>query len=126
MRNSPWKLLTEHPPALIRLFARRRAENGVTVVMTMQEISISSGIPIARCREISGRVDWSDVTVEEAQRFIAGCGWDPLNYKDRNRKNAYTRSCQTAKRKYHYLKSSPLWATELAPLITLLRSKKSV
>ena len=118
-RKSPWQHLQDHPPALVRLFARRRTPDGVLTVMTLQEIAIASGITLARVREISTQIDWSGVTVEEAQRFIAGCAFDPLSYRDRNRKAAYTRKCP----KFRYLKASPLWKNELAPLIFRLRSK---
>lgn len=123
MRKSAWKLLSEHPPALVRLYARRKFAGKNVVVMTMQEIAIASGLPLQRCIEISKQATWDGITVTEAERFIAGCGWDPLSYVDRNRKNAYARSCQKTKSKYHYLRSSPLWKAELLPLIQLLRSR---
>lgn len=122
MRKSAWKLLSEHPPALVRLFARRKVAGKNVVVMSIEEIAIASGIQLKRCIEISNQTSWDGVTIAEAERFIAGCGWDPLSYIDRNRKNAYARACQKTKSKYHYLRKSPYWATELLPLIRRLRS----
>ena len=119
--KSAWKHLADHPPVLCRLLARRRIKAKQVVAMSSQEVAISSGLPLSRVIEISRLTSWDTVTVAEAERFLAGCGFDPLKAEDRNRKNAYQRSCKN-RTKFVYLKSSPLWKTEFVPLIRLLKA----
>jgi len=120
-------ILINHPPAAVRLFARRKKspKSKQIEVLTLQEIAISSGLPMVRVKAISQMVTWDTVTIPEAERFCAGCQFDPLNPADRNRKSAYTRSCQKKSTPpYSYLRKSPLWLTEFVPLIRRLQSQK--
>lgn len=93
--------------------------------VSLQEISIVAGIPLPRTEAISKSLDWEGITVAEAERFIRGCNFDPLDPADRNRQAAYNRSCQHRRTKFTFLKKSPLWATEFLPLIQLLKSRRA-
>lgn len=125
MRKTPWKLLHEHPPALVRLCARRRVRGKTVRALSIQEIALAAGLPLARVQAISQSVDWEGISIPEAERFVAGCGFDPLNGQDRNRQSAYRRACQKTPSKFAFLKRSPWWKTEFLPLIERLRSRKA-
>lgn len=123
-----WKILNSHPPCLIRLLARRKlTRTGKQVrAISAAEVAIASGLSLDRVLEISPLISWETVTVAEAERFVLGCGFDPLSSYDRNRKSAYQRSCQTSSRQqFSYLRKSPHWKTEFVPLISRLRSLKA-
>lgn len=122
MKKSPWQHLRDHPPALCRLWARRKTDSGGVVAMSNREIAIGAGMPLPRVVQIAGQVTWGGVTIDECERFLAGCNFDPLDFRDRNRKSAYTRTCQSNKTKFRFLKAHPAWATEMKPLISLLRA----
>jgi hypothetical protein len=124
-RKSPWKILHAHPPALVRLCARRPVKGKTIRAVSIQEIAITSGLPLERVREISQSVNWDNITIPEAERFIAGCNFDPLSSNDRNRQSAYNRSCQNRKPQFKFLKASPWWETEFLPLIRLLQSQRA-
>lgn len=124
MKKTPWKLLHDHPPALCRLFARRRLAGKTVVSLSLREIAIASGLKLDRVTEISQQIDWKGVTVDEAEKFVAGCQFDPFNYQDRNRKQAYENACLRTKTKFQFLRKSPYWESELKPLILRLRSLK--
>lgn len=127
IRKSMWRLLNEHPPALVRLLARRVTKGKRVEVISLSEIVIASGLSRARVTEISNSMTWNSVTFYEAERFIAACNFDPLSAADRNRKRAYETSCKTRspKSKFQYLKQSPAWKTEFLPLIERLKSRKA-
>lgn len=126
MSRLPWKLLHDNPPARVRLYARRRVKTKTVRAISLQEIAIASGLPLARVQTISQCLNWEGITITEAERFVAGCGYDPLNPQDRNRQSAYDRSCQTRQKmtSFTYLKKSPFWATEFLPLIKRLKARK--
>ena len=48
--KSCWKILEEHPPALVRLLARRRLKGKLVSAMSAQEVAIQAGLPLSRCR----------------------------------------------------------------------------
>lgn len=121
--SAQWKHLHNHPPALCRLFARRRETGKGVTAMSLREIAIGSGLPLDRVTEIANQVSWAGVTIDEAEKFIAGCRFDPFSHTDRNRKNAYTRSCRRFKTKFLFLRKHPHWKTELLPLIRRLQSR---
>lgn len=116
-----WQALQTHPPALIRLYARRVRGSKVEAV-TAEEIAVSSGIPLARVIEISGCLDWSTTTITEAERFCAAAGFDPTSARDRNRERAYSRICQKNRPRFQWLKRHPRFESEFRPLIAALRN----
>lgn len=120
--KSPWKLLQKHPPALIRLQARRRVAGKTVRAVSLQEIAIASGLPLARVQVISQSMNWDGITIPEAERFVRGCNFDPLNAADRNRQSAYKRSCQN--QPFAFLRRSPWWETEFRPLIQSLKLRR--
>lgn len=123
-----WKILSNHPPCLVRLLARRKltATSKQVRALSAQEVAIASGLTMARIQEISPMTSWDQVTVAEAERFVLGCGFDPLSASDRNRKTAYQRSCKSSSRaQFSYLRKSPQWKSEFVPLISRLRSLKA-
>jgi hypothetical protein len=125
--NSPsaWKLLRDHPPALIRLFSRRVFAPKHVRAVSIQEIAIASGMPLSRVKEIAQSVTWDDVTITEAERFCVGCNFDPLNPVHRNRQSAYERTCKTRPHRLEFLLKAPWWESELKPLIEKLRRAKN-
>ena len=94
------------------------------VSLSLREIAIGSGLPLSRIEQIAGQTSWNGITIDEAERFVAGCQFDPFSYRDRNRKSSYTRSCQRTKQTFRYLRTDPAWETELKPLIKRLQSRK--
>lgn len=120
--KSAWRHLHDNPPAMVRLMARRRITGKQVVALTLREIAIASGMPLARVTEISFRDSWSGIGIDEAEKFCAACQFDPTRYADRNRKDAYNRACKRH-RPFKYLMVSPVWETELKPLISRLRSR---
>lgn len=124
---SDWKYLTQNPPYLVRLMARRSVGGKNVVSMSLAEIAIASGLPLHRVQEISLSDTWDSITVSEATRFCAACNFDPLSTQDRNRKAAYFRACQNVPpiQRFAFLRKSPTWKTELLPLISRLRSLRT-
>jgi hypothetical protein len=121
---SCWDWLRVFPPAVVRLAARTATAGKNVRALSHREIAIAANIPLVRVEEISGLLSWETVTLGEAERFVAACGFDPTNAKHRHRQREYLRVCQT---KYpgqppHYLRSSPLWSLELLPLIRRIKS----
>ena len=125
MRKTAWKLLNDHPPALIRLMARRKVVGKRVRAMSLQEIAIAAGMPLSRVDVIGRSVSWSGISVPEAERFCVGCGFDPLCPADRNRKSAYERSCKARRSKFQYLKDSPHWSEFLSLIRRLEESRKA-
>jgi len=116
-----WRAFADHPPALIRLYARRR--NGRTVeAITAEEIAITSGIPLSRVQEISAKVEWEGVSLAEAERFCAGANFDPTSAKDRNRERAYNLKCHQNRPRFQWLKRHPRFVSEFLPLIVALKN----
>lgn len=125
MSKTAWQLLNSHPPALIRLMARRRVKGKTVRAVSLQEIAIASGMPFARVQAIAQSATWEDITVAEAERFILACNFDPLSSADRNRQGAYERSCKNRQTQFAFLRKSPWWATEFLPLIESLKSHRA-
>lgn len=115
-----WASFATHPPALIRLLARKRRGRNV-VAVTAEEVALTSGIPLARIQEISKQTNWEGVSIAEAERFCLGCGFDPTSAKDRNRKRAYEATCRTNRPRFLWIKNSPRFESEFLPLIVALR-----
>jgi hypothetical protein len=126
MRKTPWQHLKANPPAFVFLMARR-CTNGKNVrSLSLEEVAIGGGLTLDRTREISWQISWDGVSIPEAERYLAGCNFDPLNADDRNRKGAYVRASKKRNPAsiYAYLKNSPLWTKEYLPRINLLRFPK--
>lgn len=105
--------------------ARRKLVGKTVRAISIQEIAIASGMPLARVSAIAQSTTWDGVTIPEAERFCAACGFDPLNPDDRNRQSAYNRSCKTRRSQFAFLKKSPWWESEFLPLIQLLKQNKA-
>lgn len=125
MSKSAWKILSSHPPAKIRLMARRRLAGKTVRAVSIQEIAIASGLPLTRVKVIAQQLDWKGVDIPEAERFCAGCNFDPLDPDDRNRQSAYERSCKNRQSQFAFLRKSPWWETEFLPLIESLKRRKA-
>jgi hypothetical protein len=120
-----WEALHAYPPAVIRLAARATTAGKHVRALSHREIAITANIPLARVLEISQLLTWEPVLIGEAKRFCEACGFDPTNAQHRRRQCGYLRKCQ---QKYpgrapHYLRTSPLWSTEILPLIQSVRSQ---
>lgn len=118
-----WRAFADHPPALVRLYARRRIGRAIEAI-TAEEIAITSGIPLARVQEISSKLTWDEVSIAEAERFCLGAGFDPTSAKDRNRERSYSLKCRQLKlnRPFPWLKRHPRFTSEFLPLIVALKT----
>lgn len=123
-RKTAWQHLRLNPPAFVFLMARRTTSGKRVLALSPEEVAIGSGIKLSRIHEISMQTNWEGVSIPEAERYLAGCNFDPLNPDDRNRKSAYIRASKKRNpdKLYSYLKNSPLWIKEYLPRINLLRS----
>lgn len=68
--------LTEHlriPPYAYRLLARNGREP-----MTVAELMVRSGLSRGVVLRLSAATSWAQVKVSVADRFIMGCGYDPM------------------------------------------------
>ena len=124
MSKTPWQQMHANPPALVRLCARRRLKRKTVRAISLQEIAIASGLPLARVQVISQSLNWEGISIPEAERFCAGCNFDPMNPVDRNRQSAYRRSCKN--QPFAFLRKSPWWETEFLPLINRLPQIKKL
>jgi len=116
-----WRAMSSHPPALIRLYARKVRGRTIEAI-TGEEIAIVSGIPLDRVQEISALTNWDSVTIPEAERFCLACNFDPTSARDRNRERAYSRTCRRPNRpRFLWLKNHPKYRSEFLPLIEVLR-----
>lgn len=122
-----WHCFATHPPVLVRLLARRRLKGKHVEAMSTEDIAIASGIPLDRVIEISRSTTWDAVTIGEAERFILACRWDPTSPQDRHRYLSYKHRCKQKPTAnwFSYLKKSPWWEREFAPLISILKRTRA-
>lgn len=116
-----WQAFAEAPPALIRLYARKRKGKTVEAI-TAEEIAIVSGIPLSRVQQISSQTDWTGISLAEAQAFCIGADFDPTSARDRNRERSYSRKCIQNRPRFQWLKRHPKFESEFRPLIVLLKN----
>lgn len=118
--NSCWQNFADYPPYYVRLWAK----NGPTTALSDAEIAIASGIDINRVREIKFMTDWNRVMVGEALRYCTACNFDPMNSADRIRARDYDYRCRQRNNvPFNYLKRSPKWASEILPVLLILKQK---
>jgi hypothetical protein len=120
-KRTPWGILSEYPPPLVRLLAREKIGSKHVRALSDQEVAIKGEFPLARVLEISRTSSWDTIPVGEIMRFCFGCNFDPFDWQDRNRMRAYSRKGA----KFSYLKSSPHWKTSFLPLIRILGNAQS-
>lgn len=66
--------LDRTPPFWIFALARTR-ENGLHARrLTRQEVSMRSGLALRTIDRLSTRISWRNVTVEQVDAFMSGCG----------------------------------------------------
>lgn len=119
-KRTPWQILEEYPPALVRLLARRQFSPKHVRAMSDQEIAVGAEMPVAEIVKISRMTHWDDLLIRKIRSFCKGCNFDPLNCYDRNRARSYTRSSG----KFSYLKQSGHWGTTFLPIIKILENAK--
>lgn len=117
-KKTPWEILEEYPPALVRLLARRQFAPKHVRAMSDQEIAVGGELPVVEIQKISRMTSWDSLPISKIKSFCLGCNFDPFNCYDRNRARAYTRSSA----KFSYLKQSGHWETVFLPLIKLLEN----
>lgn len=117
-KRTPWGILNEYPPPLIRLLAREKIGSKHVRALSDQEIAIKGEFPLDRVLQISRTLSWDSVPVGEVMRFCYGCNFDPFDWKNRNKMRAYTRKGA----KFSYLKASPYWKSSFLPLIKVLEN----
>lgn len=120
-KRTPWGILNQYPPPLVRLLAREKTGSKHIRALTDQEVAIKGEFALARILEISRTPKWDTIPVGEIMRFCIACNFDPFNWQDRNRMRAYTRKGA----KFSYLRSSPHWKTSFVPLIKLMQNAQS-
>lgn len=120
-KKTPWQILNEYPPALVRLLAKETISPKHIRALSDQEVAIKAELPLDKVRQLSRTMTWGDVEISVAQSFCQGCNFDPFSYSDRNRARAYSRSSA----KFSYLKSSGFWESTFLPIIKLLNATKS-
>lgn len=122
--SSLWRALEEFPPYYVRILAKRPGSGRRDLAITDTDIAITSGIPLARIREISRSLNWHDCTVGEVLAFTTACNFDPANADDRQKVRQYEYVCKKrGKRPFQWLKLSPKYESELLPLLRLLKAQ---
>lgn len=119
-KRTPWEILEEYPPALVRLLARRQFSPKHVRAMSDQEVAVGAELPVAEVIKISRMTNWDNLLIGKIRSFCEGCNFDPFNCYDRNRARAYTRSSA----KFSYLKQSGHWDTTFLPIIKILENAK--
>jgi hypothetical protein len=119
-RKTPWEILNDYPPALVRLLARKQFSPKHVRAMSDQEVAVAAEMPVSEIQRISKLVSWDTLVIPKIQAFCTGCNFDPFDCYDRNRARAYTRSSA----KFSYLKQSGNWSTTYLPLIKILADAK--
>ena len=120
-KRTPWGILNEYPPPLIRLLAREKIGIKHIRALSDQEVAIKGEFPMARIQEISRTKSCDPIPIGEIMRFCYGCNFDPFDWQDRNRMRAYSRKGA----KFSYLRQSPHWKEVFLPLIKVLENAKS-
>jgi hypothetical protein len=119
-KKTPWEILEDYPPALVRLLARKQFSPKHVRAMSDQEIAVGAELPVSEVRKISRMTSWDNIYMSKIKSFCSGCNFDPFDCYDRNRARAYTRSSA----KFSYLKQSNLWQDTFLPLIKVLENAK--
>ena len=117
-KKTPWGILIEFPPPLVRLLAKESVSKKHIRALSDREVAIGAELPLERIRSISRARNWDDITLAEIRSFCGGCKFDPFDYRDRNRVRAYSRNTP----KFSYLKISPFWTDTFLPLIKILEN----
>jgi hypothetical protein len=120
-KRTPWQILVEFPPPLVRLLAKEPISRKHIRALSDQEVAIVAELPLDRVRAISRKLNWDSIPVGEMKRFCMGCRFDPFDYRDRNRMRAYSRNGP----KFSYLKASPHWRDTFLPVIRILENAQS-
>ena len=120
-KKTPWGIIVEFPPPLVRLLAKESVSFKHVRALSDREVAIGAEMPLDDVRRISRLSSWDDVTISEMRRFCHGCRFDPFDYRDRNRVRAYSRNSP----KFSYLKASPYWSETFQPLIRILKNAES-
>jgi hypothetical protein len=117
-KRSPWGILTEFPPPLVRLLAKEHISKKHIRALSDREVAIGGELSLDRVRSISRTKSWDNISILELRSFCRGCNFDPFDYRDRNRVRAYSRNAP----KFSYLKASPYWSDTFLPLIKILEN----
>ena len=117
-KRNPWRILEKFPPVLVRLLAKKSVATKHVRAVSDEEIAVNAQLPLNVVKHISKQTTWDSIPIGDAERFCAGCGFDPFNCYDRNRAMAYNRTSP----RYTYLKVSPYWSNTFKPLIAILRA----
>lgn len=117
-----WHWFVKYPPVLVRLLARRKTcprSRRHIIALRDPEVAIGGGLPLRDVRRIQRKVDWDDVTIGDAKRFCKGCGFDPFNFRDRQR---FVNYCRHKTVKWEWLHQSGAWESTFRPLIGVWRN----
>lgn len=117
--RSIWTKIDLFPPVMCALLASERGKQGVHRVLTDEEVSRRSGIPMSRIGELFFTTSWDNVTVDEMRRFTIACG---IDFADRDTMRLmlenYRRKVKFARLRHHpdwpmYRKMIEKWAATM-------------
>lgn len=117
-KKTPWGILIEFPPPLVRLLAKESVSRKHIRALSDREVAIGAELPLEKVRSISRSKNWDRIALGDIRSFCNGCKFDPFDYRDRNRVRAYSRLSP----KFSYLKCSPFWEDTFLPLIKILEN----
>lgn len=121
-----WKFLTDFPPPKVRLLAKLPGGGRAVLAISDAELAISSGLTLARVREIAFSYTWDGISLAEMKAFFTACHFDPTLAAHRNRVTEYYRVCLKRNTKvFQYLRNHPKWESEFLPLVKLMRQLES-
>lgn len=114
-----WQLTKIITPVWARLLARIPRGRPLTDA----EIARASGLTVDRVFVIQHMTDWSNVSLVEAEKFLAGCGIDLFNSRNWERIKWYIpRPGIKSPVTFKYLRISPEWETKFKPLMLRARA----
>lgn len=115
--------LAAFPPVRCRLAAVHYPSGkryGWAVPLSDEQIAEKGGIHVGEVRSISIMKNWDAVPVAKMWAFLRGCRLNLGNW------SAYRRTLRLASReKFAYLRRSPLWKSQLEPILTVWRYLKT-
>lgn len=112
-RLTLWQKLARFTPMTVRLLARKSSPTGRPVAMSDDEISLASGLALARVKGISWSESWDGIPVSDMRDFMLACGID-IGDRDCVRQigSYLSRGCA-----FTYLRRHPDWRSTFEPLM---------
>lgn len=112
-RHTIWQLMEIFPPVACRLLAKTSGTH--PRLLTDNEISIASGLPLTTVQSLSQATDWEHVATGIMRRFCQACGTDFANHRQVRRALQYIRVGLLAKTTY--LRRDEHWNLKWEPML---------